>query len=94
MADILNTVARTIEVARRSRTEFLKTELEASEAFLHRALSTHDTETRRRNQHHARVGYETLVRMVQSTDLVGEREPILQRIEKLRSELEALGEVL
>jgi hypothetical protein len=78
----------------RTRTQFLKTDVQTALTFSSIALNTgRSPETRRRNLTNARKGYDTITAFLPKVTLSPEdREFLRVRLVRLKSELEELGE--
>lgn len=75
--------------------DFLKTDVETALTFTELARQSDDAEKRRRNQRHARVAYDTILRLQERvTYTPAERSYMDAMIERLRKDLEQLGELL
>ncbi len=73
--------------------DFLRTELEAALAFTGRAFATRDDGTRERNRKNARQGYDVFMRIMRTASFEpAEAEQLLKPVERLRAELQKLGE--
>ena len=78
----------------RASTEFLKIDLETALTFLRIARQTTDGVRKRRNLSSARRAYETVLKLTKKIDLALEdRRIVVGGLERLRSELEHMGEV-
>jgi hypothetical protein len=79
----------------RASAEFLKTDVETALIFTSIALQTEDFSKRQRNRQNARRGYDTVVRLAGRIRLSDDDEQFLtERLARLKSELQRLGEVL
>ncbi len=73
---------------------FLKTDLQTALTFAGIALESEQGPKRDRNRGNARRGYDTIVRLIRKFDLSEEDVRFLARnLQRLKSELQTLGEV-
>jgi hypothetical protein len=78
----------------RTSAEFLKTDVETALLFASIALQTEDLSKRQRNCRNARRGYDTIVRLASRIRFSDDEAQFLsERLARLKSELERLGEV-
>jgi len=74
---------------------FMKVDLETALTFCQIARESQDPNKRARNRHHARRGYDTVLSLIRKVNLTEqESQELAANLEKLRSELESLGEIL
>ena len=72
---------------------FLKIDLDTASTFAEIALRADDTEKRERNRHNARVGYDTVVRLLpRVTPMRMDAEILTEKLDRLRANLLELGE--
>jgi hypothetical protein len=78
----------------RTSTDFLKIDLETALTFSSIALqNAMNTVKRQRNQRNARVGYDTIVRLIEKVTLTDEETRFMVRnLQRLKTELQQLGE--
>ena len=73
--------------------DFLKVDMETALTFCEIARDTEDPKKRLRNRQHARVGYDTIRRLIDKVTLTQvETREMDRKMEMLRSQLQALGE--
>lgn len=81
------------ERTNRASAEFLKIDLETALTFVDSSRLTHDVFRKKRNCQAARKAYDTVVRLISKVDLAAhDRLLVKQRLERLKTELEELGE--
>jgi len=79
---------------RQVSTDFLKVDVATALTFTEIALQASDSEKRGRNCRHARIAYDTVLRLIRRVDLTDEDSQILSsNLKRLKSELVQLGEV-
>ena len=77
----------------RVSTDFLKIDVATAFIFAKRAAQADDAAKRRRSQRAARIAYDTVHRFADKMDLTREDAEVLSsNLERLKSELQALGE--
>ena len=78
---------------KRAGIDFLKIDVDTALTFARIALQSDTPEKRRRNRLNAQKGYDTVLRLLQKIPLTqSDAEFMVRKLEKLRSELHALGE--
>jgi hypothetical protein len=78
----------------RTSAEFLKTDVETALTFSSIALQSEDLSKKQRNRRNARKGYDTIVRLAGRIRLTSDDEEFLtEKLTRLKSELQRLGEV-
>ncbi|HWC17471.1 MAG TPA: hypothetical protein VG498_10670 [Terriglobales bacterium] len=92
----VNDFFKSVSELNETSVDFLKIELDTALTFAGIALQTEDNDTNRaRNQHNARRGYDTVVRLMQKvTPSDSDAQLLLAKLEHLKSELVKLGEVI
>jgi len=74
--------------------DFLKVDVATALTFTEIALQTSDSIKKRRNRRSARKAYDSIVRLAKKVDLTPDDGELLSRnLERLKSELQTLGEV-
>lgn len=74
--------------------DFLRVDVQTSLTFCKIARETDDPDKKSRNRHHARRGYDTVVRLMRKVDFTQtELQEMNANLEKLKSQLQSLGEV-
>lgn len=91
MDEILSSAAQ----LNRTSIDFLKIDLQTALTFSQIALQSNaDAEKRRRNRKNARKGYDTIVRLAEKVSLSDRDGRYISRnLERLKSELQQLGEI-
>ena len=75
--------------------DFLKIDVQTALTFCQIARETHDLRKKLRNRHHARQGYDAILRLRQRVILTEEEAlDLAENLEKLRGQLVKLGEAL
>jgi hypothetical protein len=78
----------------RTSAEFLKTDIETALTFSSIALQTEDLPKKHRNRKYARKGYDTILRLSGRVRMSNDDEELLaEKLMRLKSELQSLGEV-
>ena len=94
--EVQNLVQRNVQLQsalRKSGVDFLKVDLDAAMTFARIALETCRVETRERNRHHARKGYNAVVALMLKLNPSPADAAILQQqLDLLKEELMKLGE--
>ncbi|HLY40114.1 MAG TPA: hypothetical protein VKR52_02825 [Terracidiphilus sp.] len=81
-----------VEETNRAGVQFLLADLVAALTFLDVADVTDDENTRTRNRHHARLAYETVLKLLPRISPSDEERPELEsKLEDLKNRLLALG---
>ena len=75
-------------------TDFLKVDLQTALTFAGIALETNNATKKKRNQESARKAYDTVLRLLPNVELdEGDAQSVRTNLQRLKSELQLLGEV-
>jgi hypothetical protein len=90
LQDILDTRSESNQVS----IDFLKIDLQTALTFSALALQSPEGEKKSRNQHNARRGYDTILRLIEKVYLSdSDAKSLGGQLLRLKSELEQLGEI-
>ena len=88
-------LTQTLFDANKTSIHFLNVEAETGLTFANIAAHSENAEKKARNQAHARIAYETILRFVSRVSLTAaEAETLASKVTRLKDGLAALGEAL